>query len=109
VTAVLLVVVVGLTVGQPGLCPCWLLRDVARIHPHLGGDPSQPHTHEYLSNWIDSAPVAAPPILLPTIALVLELALAVALWRSLVSHGVFSRGSSIPPPLRPPRAAPEIQ
>lgn len=40
--------------AQPGLCPCWLMADVAQYHPHPDGHPEKPHAHHYLNDLFQS-------------------------------------------------------
>jgi hypothetical protein len=36
--------------AQPGLPPCWLMAHSCSIHPHPGGHPEIPHSHNFLSD-----------------------------------------------------------
>lgn len=40
--------------AQPGLCPCWLMADVAHYHPHPDGHPEKLHAHNYLNDLFQS-------------------------------------------------------
>ncbi|MGH2606254.1 MAG: hypothetical protein ACRDG5_06650, partial [Anaerolineales bacterium] len=37
-----------IALAQPGLCPCWLLRDTDVVHPHLIAPESPEHPHDFL-------------------------------------------------------------
>ena len=51
----LLILLAALTAfTPPGLCPCWLVADVARYHPHPDGHPEKPHAHNYLNDLFQS-------------------------------------------------------
>jgi hypothetical protein len=71
----LLILVAGLAlmIMPPGLCPCWLLRGVAVIHPHPAGNGHELHSHDYLFESFNAQPMASPPIVLFTTALLASL------------------------------------
>ncbi len=50
-----------MALAQPGLCPCWLMADVAANHPHPDGHPERPHSHDYLFEMFASGLAAPPP------------------------------------------------
>ena len=64
-----------MALAQPGLCPCWLMEDVAANHPHPDGHPERPHTHDYLFEMFASGLAAPPPrALIPACLFVAHLA-----------------------------------
>ncbi len=51
----LLILLAALTAfAQAGLCPCWLMADVAQYHPHPDGHPEKLHSHNYLNDLFQS-------------------------------------------------------
>jgi hypothetical protein len=92
-----------MALAQPGLCTCWLIRDVHTYHPHLAADPERPHSHFYLIEFYNSQTVAnAPPFLTPARTLILALALG-GLWRRISHTTMFVAGWTSPPLIPPPR------
>lgn len=65
--------------APPGLCPCWLLRDVAVIHPHVI-HTHEDHPHEYLFDYTAMGDAAVAGLPLPIGSLLMALT-AGALWR----------------------------
>ena len=91
--------------AQPGLCPCWLLRDVRHYHPHLDNHPERPHSHGYLLELFNAETVAiAPSLPLPARTLILLLALGSLWWRIGYLAGSITPWTA-PPPTPPPRLA----
>ena len=103
-TLALLLFLAGyLALVQPGLCPCWLMRDVRTYHPHPFAHPEHPHPHDYLLEIFNAESVAvAPPLLIPARILILALALN-GLWWRIGSHAFSAADWAAPPPIPPPR------
>ena len=94
-----------LTLAQPGLCPCWLMADVLKYHPHPFTHPERPHPHGYLFEIFNAESAAvAPPLPLPARTLILALALS-GLWLWIGSHTAIVANWMAPPPTPPPRLA----
>lgn len=90
-----------MAVAPPGLCPCWLIRDVRDYHPHFDGHPERPHSHDYLFEMFPTGTTAlAEPNLLPASSLIVLLALAL-LWHSRRDAALYGR-IIVPAPLTPP-------
>jgi hypothetical protein len=99
-----LALVTLVAIAPPGLCPCWLLREPERVHPHLDGWPERPHRHEYLFSLFQSQAAAAAPVaVLPAGLLLLCQALA-AVWRRIPEPIFPARGWSFSPLTPPPRS-----
>ena len=100
----MLVFLAGLTAfTQPGLCPCWLIKDVRYNHPHFDGHPERPHNHNYLFEMFPAGTaVLAEPELVPAAGLILALALA-ALWLTVTDAAATARAWVLPPLIPPPR------
>lgn len=98
---ILLILLVGLTAfAQPGLCPCWLMVDIQTRHPHPGGQPDQPHGHDYLDDLFSAGLAAVATLsLVPAHALIALLATG-NLWRPIADHSSFAHGWM--PALEPP-------
>ena len=107
ITLALLLFLAGyLALTQPGLCPCWLIREVRIYHPHPFAHPERPHPHDYLFELYNSQTVASTPSLpTPARALILALALG-ALWLYVAHTTVAILGWAAHPPIPPPRLAP---
>ena len=93
----------NLTAIMPvGLCPCWLMADVGIRHPHLAGNPAQPHPHGYLFDLFQAQEAASPPSV-TTVRDWLHRVAAVSLWRLLPGDAIDKTGwlPEIEPP--PPR------
>jgi len=102
-TLALAIFLAGYTsLAQPGLCPCWLMRDVRRYHPHVDRHPEHPHSHGYLLDLFNAEAVAvAPSLPIPAQTLILLLALG-GLWRR-IGHLAESVTPWIAPPPTPPQ------
>lgn len=75
-----------LVLTPPGLCPCWLMGEPGKYHPHLGGDPERAHQHDYLFDLFQSHTVSAlPPVLVPA-GVLMECQSIAGLWRRLADH-----------------------
>lgn len=85
--------------APPGLCPCWLLRDMAVIHPHVM-NTSLDHHHDYLFDFIAMGDAAVAGLPVPLGALLTAL-MAAALWRKTERFFLNARSWS-PLPLFPP-------
>jgi hypothetical protein len=85
--------------APPGLCPCWLLRDVAVIHPHLM-DTLPDHYHDYLLDFTAMGDAAVAGVPVPLGALLTALT-AAALWRK-TEDPTLDALSWSPLPLFPP-------
>jgi hypothetical protein len=96
-----------LCLAQPGICPCWLLKDVHDIHPHPAGHPEQPHSHDYLFEMFASAPALAPGLPLEPPSVLLDLTSLRGVWRDHAEGypGEESAGPSPPTPPPEPRPA----
>jgi len=103
-TLALLLFLAGyLTLAQPGLCPCWLIADVQKYHPHLFAHPERPHPHGYLFEIFNAESVAvAPPLPIPARTLILASAIS-SLWWHIGSHAFSVADWAAPPPTPPPR------
>jgi hypothetical protein len=104
---VLIVALLGLVVAvtPPGLCPCWLLVEVERVHVHPAGDGAERHSHDYLFELFNSHAPAYPPYVISAAALI-ALLLASALYYRPPRWGMFSRhGWRGDPDVPPPRVA----
>ena len=105
--AILFVFLAGyLSLAQPGICPCWLLKDVHDLHPHPAGHPELPHTHDYLFGMFASAPALATNIPVETPSVLLALTSLQGLWRSPVDANLGEQASGRPPPTPPPQRLP---
>jgi hypothetical protein len=87
----------------PGLCPCWLMFNPAKHHPHFNERAERPHDHEYLLEYFQSQTVAAVPMMLMPIALLITLQAASGLWRGLASEIVLASSWALDPLTPPPR------
>ncbi len=105
-TLALLACLIALTaLAQPGLCPCWLIQDVTRYHPHPFARPERPHPHGYLLEIFNAETiVVAPSLPVPARTLILLLALSSLWWRTGNAIVHFARRAA-PPPTPPPRLA----
>jgi hypothetical protein len=92
-----------LALAPPGLCPCWLNRDVARVHPHPYGHAEIPHDHGYLFDLYSSEPAQSPPILLAPQDVIDYLVALGGLWSHAALPVLGSVGWSGPPSEPPPR------
>lgn len=100
-TIALFVFLVSLTaLAQPGLCPCWLMIDAQKYHPHPGNDPEREHKHAYLADLFNADSVAVEPLTAVPISMLIALAMALALWRPLRHNLEFATGRT--PALDPP-------
>lgn len=102
----LLIFLAGFTaLAQPGLCPCWLVRDVRIYHPHPDSHPERPHPHGYLLELFNAESAAvAPPLPIPARTLILFLALS-TVWWCVGSYAPSLTGWAFPPSTPPPRRA----
>ncbi len=91
-----------LALTPPGLCPCWLMVDPAEHHPHFN-DQARPHSHDYLLDYFQSQTVAAVPLMLMPIALLISLQAASGLWRQLFHVSLTANGWAYAPLTPPPR------
>ena len=103
VLALSLFLAVFIAFAQPGLCPCWLMIDVAAHHPHLDGHPERPHTHGYLFDLFQAQTVAAVPLTLVPLSILIALQAAGGLWRPLHTPSLSVTGWSFSPLKPPPR------
>ncbi len=103
VLALSLFLAVFIAFAQPGLCPCWLMIDVAAHHPHLDGHPERPHTHGYLFDLFQAQTVAAVPLTLVPLSILIALQAAGGLWQPLHNLSLHVSGWSFSPPTPPPR------
>ena len=54
---------VFVTLMPPGLCPCWLMLDPSRHHPHLADRPEFPHhSHGYLFDLFQTQALVVAPL-----------------------------------------------
>jgi hypothetical protein len=90
-----------MSLAQPGICPCWLLKDVRDIHPHPAGHAEMPHSHLYLFQMFDSAPAIAPQLPVVSPAVFLQHLSARGLWRGSI-YAAPGEASDFPPPPTPP-------
>lgn len=94
-----LVLIVAL--APPGLCPCWLLRDAAVLHPHLISPEWPDHPHDYLFEfYAATADAAVAATWIPLGALLMALA-AACLWHTAADPFLFALERR-PRPVRPP-------
>ncbi len=94
-----------MALAQPGLCPCWLVRDVRLYHPHPGGHPERPHSHGYLLELFNAESAAvASPLPIPARTLILFLALS-TVWWCIGGYAPALTGWASPPSTPPPRGA----
>jgi hypothetical protein len=95
---------IGLTAWTPpGLCPCWLIAEIERYHPHPAGDPERQHAHDYLFEIFQAEnPAIAALSFLPAQAFLLLLALG-SLWRRVGSQRLLNVSWEPSPSTPPPR------
>ncbi len=100
----LLIFLAGFTaLAQPGLCPCWLVREVRIYHPHPDSHPERPHPHGYLLELFNAEMGATvPPFPTPARTVIVSLAHG-SLWRRIGGHAVSVVDWAAPPPMPPPR------
>ncbi|MEK7787412.1 MAG: hypothetical protein AAB658_18575, partial [Chloroflexota bacterium] len=90
---ILLILLIGLTAfAQPGLCPCWLMVDIQARHPHPGGQPDQPHGHDYLNDLFSAGLAAVATLSLVPAHALIALLTAVQLWRPITHNSIFAPG-----------------
>jgi hypothetical protein len=77
--------------------------DPAKQHPHLDGRPDLPHDHQYLFDFFQSQTVAAVPLLLVPIGLLIALQTASGLWHQIASQSFSNNGWATTPLTPPPR------
>ncbi len=99
----LIVVVLFVSLMPPGLCPCWLMRDVRALHPHPGGFPERPHRHDYLFEIFQSQPAAEVELATNPVGILIEHLLTDSLWQARQDSAVFAPGWRALPPTPPPR------
>lgn len=87
--------------APPGLCPCWLLRDVAVVHPHVIAPESPDHPHDYLFDLHAATADAAVAVTWIPVGAVLTALAAASLWHS-ARDPFLHRLDRQPRPLRPP-------
>ena len=105
-TLALLILLAGsIALAQPGLCPCWLIPDVGKYHPHPDGYPERPHPHGYLLELFNAESAAVvPPFPIPARTLILFLALS-TVWWCMGGNAPSLTGWASPPSTPPPRRA----
>ncbi len=94
-----------LSLAQPGICPCWLIKDVHDIHPHPAGHADVPHSHDYLFEMFASAPAVAPSLPAQSPSFFLQHVSARGVWRGF-SEANPGKPSEPPPPPTPPPEPP---
>lgn len=99
----LIVVSLFVAVMPPGLCPCWLMRDVRALHPHPGGFPERPHRHDYLFEIFQSQPAIAVEQVTNPVGRLIEHLLNNSVWLSGQALTVYVPGWRAAPPTPPPR------
>jgi hypothetical protein len=93
-----------MALAQPGICACWLLKDVQHVHPHLDAHPERPHSHDYLFQISSAQTITtAPPTPEPALRLIDLLSLT-GLWRPFSSYAPLQVAWSPVMETPPPRA-----
>jgi hypothetical protein len=87
--------------ASPGLCPCWLLRDVGVVHPHLITPESPDHPHDYLFDLHAATADAAVFVTWTPVGALLTALAAASLWHR-SGDPFLHRLDRQPRPLRPP-------
>jgi len=99
----LIIAILFVTFMPPGLCPCWLMRDVRALHPHPGGFPERPHRHDYLFEIFQSQPAAEVELATNPVGMLIEQLLNNSLWQARQVSTLFIPGWHALPPTPPPR------
>ncbi len=94
---------VYLALTPPGLCPCWLMAEPDKFHPHPSGRPERPHGHDYLFDLFQSQTLSAIPLAITPARLLIERQSGDGLWRPLAAPMFFTGGWASSPLTPPPR------
>jgi hypothetical protein len=101
--AVYLILALFVAILPPGLCPCWLMPEPAKQHPHFDWHPERPHGHNYLFDLFQSQTVPALLVASVPLSLLIALQAASGLRRRLGDLVLPPSGWAMPPLTPPPR------
>ena len=99
---IFLAILAGLT--PPGLCSCWLIPEVATVHPHVSeAHAHSEHSHEYLLQLSQTTRTEIAPLVVLQVKVWISLVVIGSIWWLLVGQ-YFREGGWLPDiPIPPPK------